>query len=156
MSCRICKSDTFQNGLLHKCTDNECSSVYWDKKKLKRILNSNPDIGSAKKHEMLSSILSEAKVPSFVSGESYVYLVRLRGKWPQGTKGRIYVGMTGLHPYERLLNHQRGYKASSIVKKLGTALVGFEGPMSHDEAVKREPELAEELKAQGYDVHGGK
>ena len=65
------------------------------------------------------------------------------------------MGMTGLHPYHRYFNHIRGYQASKIVKNQGTAMLRFEGPMTGEKAKVREPELAEELRRKGYDVHGG-
>ena len=74
---------------------------------------------------------------------------------PNTGGGRFYVGMTGLHPYERYLNHIRGYKASWAPKRMAVTMVSYEGPMSHDKAKARERELADKLKEQGYDVHGG-
>ena len=38
-------------------------------------------------------------------------------------------------------------------KRMAVAMITFEGPMSHEEAVKREPELAQELRERGFDVH---
>ena len=38
---------------------------------------------------------------------------------------------------------------------MAVTMVSYEGPMSHDKAKAREPELADKLKEQGYDVHGG-
>ena len=67
---------------------------------------------------------------------------------------RIYVGIM-VCPIARYLNHLRGYLASKIVREYGTALIGFEGPISNEEAKAREPALADELRAQGYEVHGG-
>ena len=63
--------------------------------------------------------------------------------------------MTGLHPYARYLNHIRGYQSASCVRRYGTALVTYKGPISYEEAKTLEPLLAGELREQGYDVHGG-
>ena len=35
------------------------------------------------------------------------------------------------------------------------ALVGFEGPMSYEQAKLQEKEIAEKLRGDGYDIHGG-
>lgn len=73
----------------------------------------------------------------------------------KGKLNSVYVGMTGLHPYERYLNHILGQKASSKAKKKATALIRFEGPMPSEAARLREVTLAEELRLKGMDVHGG-
>ena len=67
-------------------------------------------------------------------------------KMPNSGNGRFYVGMTGLHPFERYLNHVRGYKASWATKRMAVTMIGFEGPMSHKEAKAREPAKAQELR----------
>jgi predicted GIY-YIG superfamily endonuclease len=109
--------------------------------------------------------LKEAKVPEFKRGEYYVYTIKLRKNLPKNTSakrqikmpnngsGRFYVGMTGLHPYERYLNHIRGYKASWAANKMAITMTGFEGPMTREEAEAREPARAQELRDEGYDVH---
>ena len=63
--------------------------------------------------------------------------------------------MTGLHPHARYLNHVRGYKAASSVRKFGTAMISFEGPMLHVDAIKREVGVAEELCLKNFEVFGG-
>jgi predicted GIY-YIG superfamily endonuclease len=104
----------------------------------------------------LEVLLKEAEIPYKEKDlGKFVYKVRLKGKVTKNAKGKIYVGKTGLHPYERFLHHIRGYKASSHVKRLGTAVIGFEGPMSEAEAVRREPQLAAELRKKGWEVYGG-
>ena len=71
----------------------------------------------------------------------------------------VYVGMTGLDPKERFLNHKKGYKAAWVVKKYGIRLLPemYEcyNPMPFEAAAQMEKELAEELRAQGYFVTGG-
>ena len=67
----------------------------------------------------------------------YVYVLRLKGEL-----NALYVGETGLHPYERYLNHLRGHKASRHAQNDATALLTFEGPMLYENAVKREKEKA--------------
>ena len=78
----------------------------------------------------------------------FVYVLRLRDKPP----GSVYVGMTGLHPYARYLNHLWGYKASATAKNRAMAMVKFEGPMYYKDAIKREVALAEELRQNGHTV----
>ncbi len=88
----------------------------------------------------------------------HVYVVYLRNPKGDGKAG-YYVGMTGLDPAERLNNHKRGYKAAGIVKRFGERLVptlyAHLNPMTFDDAVRMEKQLAEELRAQGYQVFGG-
>ncbi|HMC29114.1 MAG TPA: hypothetical protein VKM56_15095 [Verrucomicrobiae bacterium] len=71
----------------------------------------------------------------------------------------VYVGMTGLDPEERFLNHKNGYKAAWVVEKYGVRLLRemYEcfNPMPFEAAAQMEKELAEDLRAQGYTVTGG-
>lgn len=82
----------------------------------------------------------------------------LRNPKGDGRAG-YYVGMTGLTPEERFANHKAGIKAASVVKRCGERLVpklyAHLNPMSYDDAVKREVELAEQLRQEGYQVFGG-
>lgn len=155
MTCRVCKNATIQNGLLSCCVDNDCGAVHWDKMVIRKLIRQSPELRVAKKHQLIDGLLARAGVPKWVAGENYVYVIRLRGTRPKGTIGRVYVGMTGLHPYQRYFNHLRGYQASRVVKRYGTAMLDYEGPMSKVEAETREVMLAEELRRKGYDVHGG-
>jgi len=61
--------------------------------------------------------------------------------------------MTGLHPYERYLNHKRGYKSSRRAKKYATAMKIFEGPMAYEETISREITKANELREEGNEVY---
>jgi len=87
-----------------------------------------------------------------------VYVVYLRNPRGDGKAG-YYVGMTGLPPDERFANHKAGIKAAGVVKRFGERLVprlfAHLNPMTYGEAVEAEPRLAEELRAQGYQVFGG-
>jgi predicted GIY-YIG superfamily endonuclease len=142
--CRICQFKTIKFGLLYKCENKNCGGVQWDKAGVKKALLEDPDA--------YKQILSDADVPERITGlqSHFVYILRLRGEL-----NAVYVGMTGLHPYARYLNHIRGYKSSRHTKKRATALIRFEGPMSASEAKQREPELAQELRLQNYVVYGG-
>lgn len=68
----------------------------------------------------------------------------------------LYVGMTGLHVEQRLQNHLIGHKSSRYVHKYGLKLrpelYEHLNPMSFDNAVKMEKQLADELREQGYPV----
>jgi predicted GIY-YIG superfamily endonuclease len=121
--------------------------VHWEKGKIRKIKKALNDDG-----DLLRQVLEDAGVPEPVKGKSshFVYILRLKGEL-----NAVYVGMTGLHPYARYLNHVRGYKSSSHAKKRATALISYEGPMTQDAAKKREPALADELRDQGYVVYGG-
>ena len=71
----------------------------------------------------------------------------------------VYVGMTGLTPEERFVNHKRGIKAAGVVKRYGVKLLpelyAHLNPMPFDAAVQMEQDLAEDLRRQGYVVTGG-
>ena len=75
------------------------------------------------------------------------------------SKPCVYVGMTGLEPWERLENHKHGLKASRLVRRFGIRLLpdlfDYLNPMPYDAAVRMEMDLAEDLRAQGYAVGGG-
>ena len=72
----------------------------------------------------------------------------------------LYVGMTGLPVEHRFENHKHGYKSSWVVKKYGVRLLPelYEhlNPMPFEAAAQMERELAEDLRAEGYTVTGGK
>ncbi len=75
-------------------------------------------------------------------------------------KPSVYVGMSGHFPEERFENHKNGYKSSWVVEKYGVRLMPelyeFLNPMPFEAAAQMEQELAEDLRAQGYTVTGGK
>ena len=68
----------------------------------------------------------------------------------------VYVGMTGWTPERRFEAHLNGYKSSRYVTKYGSELMPhiYEhlNPMTYEEAVRREKELAEWLRSEGYAV----
>ena len=68
----------------------------------------------------------------------------------------LYVGMTGKTPTERFRDHQRGHKSNAYVYRYGVRLLPkhFEhlNPMSYEEAVKVEEQLARRLRREGYAV----
>ena len=144
MKCRICKAATKRTGYLYRCLNGNCLGVFWDKGRVKNLLRQNP--------EALSQVLEDAEVPKPLKDKKshFVYVLRLKGE-----KNAVYVGMTGLHPYARYLNHIRGYKSSRHTKRRATALITFEGPMTKDDAKKREPEVYEELRRKDYNAYGG-
>ncbi len=88
----------------------------------------------------------------------HVYVVFLRNPKGDGKAG-YYVGMTGLTPDQRLANHKAGIKAAGVVRKYGIRLVPtlYEhlNPMSYQDAVRIEVELANSLRKRGFRVFGG-
>jgi hypothetical protein len=68
----------------------------------------------------------------------------------------VYVGMTGLTSEERFQKHIRGEKDAWFVRRYGQrllpALYQQFNPMPYDLARVMEPELARQLRAQGYGV----
>ena len=71
-------------------------------------------------------------------------------------KACFYVGMTGLTPQERYENHKAGHKANRYVRKYGLWLrkkmYQKHNPMTRNDAVEKEKDLAEELRAKGHAV----
>ena len=92
------------------------------------------------------------------AGHHNFYVVFLRNPKGDGPAG-YYVGMTGLSPEERFENHKRGIKSASVVRRFGERLVpklyAHLNPMPYERAVAMERELAEKLRADGYQVFGG-
>ena len=87
-----------------------------------------------------------------------MYVVYLRNPEGDGRAG-YYVGMTGLTPEARFVNHKAGYKAASVVRRFGVRLVPrlYEhlNPMTFADARAMEPMLADSLRKRGYLVYGG-
>jgi hypothetical protein len=71
----------------------------------------------------------------------------------------VYVGMSGLTPEDRLANHLKGDKASSMVTRYGIRLLPemyvHLNPMPFQAAVQMEEDLADDLRRAGYTVTGG-
>jgi hypothetical protein len=69
----------------------------------------------------------------------------------------LYVGMTGLTPDERYLNHKAGHKASKWVRQYGVgllpALYRHLNPLGYEPAALAEVALAEALRGTGIHVH---
>src|SRR5207302_4601390 len=72
----------------------------------------------------------------------------------------VYVGMTGLPVDHRFENHKNGYKSAWVVRKYGLRLMpqfyDHLNPMPYEAAAQMEKELAEDMRAEGYTVTGGK
>jgi hypothetical protein len=72
----------------------------------------------------------------------------------------LYVGMTGLPVEHRFENHKHGYKSAWVVEKYGIRLLPefYEhlNPMPFEAAAQMEKDLAEDLRAEGYTVTGGR
>jgi predicted GIY-YIG superfamily endonuclease len=68
----------------------------------------------------------------------------------------VYVGMTGLTPRQRFLNHRLGIKGCKFVRNYGLylrpGLYEHYNPMTYDEACAMERELARLLRKRGYAV----
>ena len=142
--CRACKNETSQHGFLFKCIDRNCGAVFWHRKILLENLEDDA---------VFEKQLSLAEIPSVNNDDYFVYVIQLSRKKDE-VQGSIYVGMTSLHPHHRYLNHISSRKGSRHVTKRGKVMIQYEGPMSRNEAIKREPELAEEL-SENYIVYGG-
>ena len=108
---------------------------------------------SEKFHHNVYVILLDATVRQHPS------IVRLN---PQRDPAKpcVYVGMTGLPVEHRFENHKHGYKSSWVVEKYGLRLLHdlYEhlNPMPLEAAAQMAKELAEDLRAEGDPVTGGK
>jgi len=93
-----------------------------------------------------------------VAAHHHVYVVYLRNPKGDGRAG-YYVGMTGLTPEARFKNHKNGIKAAGVVRRFGERLVpklyAHLNPMTYANALQMEEQLAEDLRAAGYQVFGG-
>ena len=91
-------------------------------------------------------------------GHHSVYVVYLRNPKGDGRAG-YYVGMTGLTPEERFQNHKAGVKSAGIVRRCGERLVpklyAHLNPMPFKQAAAMEIQLADDLRARGFQVFGG-
>src|SRR5438552_10683185 len=69
------------------------------------------------------------------------------------SKPCVYVGMTGLTPEERFLNHKQGIKAARWVQLYGLRLLpelyACFNPMPFEAATQMERDLTEDLRKQG-------
>ena len=72
------------------------------------------------------------------------------------SKACYYVGLTGLTPEERFKNHRDGHKSNKFVCKYGLKLCerlyAEYNPLSYDDGVEMEVELARILRARGHAV----
>ena len=122
--CRVCGSNGNFYGLLFRCL--ECKAVHWDKWKLKKIF-SKIRKDSEEFKALKKQVLSQARIPK--SEGNYCYKIRLRKQKKYKFNNDFYIGRTGLHPYERYLNHLLGKYSSKYAKNYATAMIRFEGPM---------------------------
>ena len=117
----------------------------------------------------MNAILDVAAQANWQNAHHNLYVVELRSEifvrerrfseknphWLPG-KSCVYVGMTGLSPEERFQKHLRGEKDAWFVQKYGQrllpALYRHFNPMPYDLARVMEPELARQLREQGYGV----
>lgn len=92
----------------------------------------------------------------FIDPRFSVYVVLL--EYDQGQFG-LYVGMTGLTPEERFLNHKAGDKASKDVRRFGLGLLPVIyrhlNPLDWEPARIAEVELSEALRRTGMRVIQG-
>ncbi|MEZ5277088.1 MAG: hypothetical protein R3F07_11960 [Opitutaceae bacterium] len=90
--------------------------------------------------------------------DSVLELKKFRDVNPSYREGKpcYYVGMTGKPVRERFKQHIAGYKSSRMAKKYGKWLAKSKmrgiGKLTYEEAVEREPKLAEKLRQKGYGV----
>ena len=72
------------------------------------------------------------------------------------TKACFYVGMTSKTPAARFKDHKENYKANKYACRYGlwlrTRLFQHYNPMTYDQAVKKEMQLADRLRNKGHAV----
>jgi hypothetical protein len=133
----------------------------------KRIIN-----GSSSELEQVDSphpILEIAGAVNWNRADRNLYVIELNPKifdwdrrffeanlhWLPGRQC-VYVGMTGLTPEERFRAHMRGKHAARAVQKYGLRLLPefyqHFNPLPYELAQQMEPELAQQLRADGLAV----
>ncbi len=171
---RIALDKDPQNGeareLLHKTEDLSESPQTddWIRELIERVLRETK--GQPKKGKPAPPVpLPELPTSPYTgSGAHSVYVVELdpdvleRSKFRAANPGYVpgkpcvHVGLTGLTPEERFLNHRLGYKASRYVRDFGLRLMPelYEhlNPLPFEEAEEMEYELAQTLREAGYAV----
>ena len=151
--CIVCRGPVDEIGLLTRCPDQSCGALRWNKSAARKITKTSTG-KEARARQLLileqAGFSNEDLVQWTRDHRSSVYVLRLRGGL-----GRVYVGMTGLHPVQRYLQHVTGYKSSSVAKRFATALIYFESGMTSQEATNREWSLHQEYLEEGFDAHGG-
>jgi hypothetical protein len=118
----------------------------------------------------MNSILDVAAQANWQHAHHNLYVVELKlqvSSWEctfvelnlgyvPGVKPRVYVGMTGLTPEERFQKHLRGEKDAWFAHKYGQRLLPdlyrHFNPLPYDLACVMEPDLARQLREQGYGV----
>ena len=128
-------------------------------------------MNTSKNRALKRRTLQQLRVPQPAEYHHSVYVVLLRpaakrlrpvraanpGRDP--AKPCVYVGMTGLTPEARFVNHQRGIKAAAVVTRYGVQLMPelytHLNPMPFAAAVQMEQDLAADLRGAGYTVTGG-
>jgi len=151
--CIVCRGPVDEIGLLTRCLDQSCGAFRWDKSAAKKITKklTGKEARTRQLQILDQAGFNEEDLAQWRRDhQSSVYVLRLRGGLD-----RVYVGMTGLHPIQRYLQHITGYKSSSVAKRFATALVYFESGMTSQEASDRERSLHQEYLDGGFDALGG-
>lgn len=154
-TCRVCKGDTKQIGLLFRCIKKKCGAVFWDKTAVKKKIKENP-----RNKEV---IIRDAEIPDVQNGAHFVYILRMRQRKKKQEIDKPfvpteYIGETALHPYKRYLNHIIGNKHSKRHRtdKYATALTYFKGAkMTREVGIDKERALIAERKKLGIRALGG-
>lgn len=121
------------------------------------------------KSELAQAELLRAKQEPALHHHLYVVLLnpvagkfrKVRAENPKrdADKPCVHVGMTGLTPEERFVNHKVGIKDASLVQRYGIRLLpefyAHLNPMPFAAASQMERDLAEDLRREGYTVTGG-
>jgi len=166
--CRLCKSDCLKRGYLFKCSNISCLSLHWDVKSLRQdheIIFKKKTFNENKQeiNEKINVLLQEAGYKNSKGKNSTsVYVLRLSQNTPgtfnerDETLPKCYVGLTGLTPVHRMLNHIRGHKTAKIKTKFFTrCLIYTEENYNPEEGKKREETLHKELNELGWNAFGG-
>lgn len=144
LKCRVCGSGGTEQGHLFRCANENCGAAHWDESVVRRLREQLKD------RDFLDNFLLDAGLVHSIQGHSYVYILQL-----DESGDTVYVGQTNLHPFARYLNHIRGHKAARSARSKAIAIIGYEGPMSREEAIRREATLAAEQREEGVKVYGG-
>ena len=146
-------------GLLYRCSTKECKTVRWDKTEV-RVRVKKFYKGSKRWKKEVSKILLESGVEPEKKYQYHVYKLKMSGELkPRANRldgEKVYIGQTGLHPYQRYLHHILGYQTTRVSNtyELASDLIGFHGPYYRTDIKDAEKTISVELHMLGFEVYG--
>jgi len=138
--CIVCRGPVDEIGLLTRCLDQSCGAFRWDKSAAKKITKklTGKEARTRQLQILDQAGFNEEDLAQWRRDhQSSVYVLRLRGGLD-----RVYVGMTGLHPVQRYLQHITGYKSSSIAASTRSGATSLRSASTQEDRSPTSPEYA--------------